>query len=151
MDDTDHIRFWTGLLRRSTNAGVVTHAKCSPSNKSWIPAGTGKRGVKYVHTISSEESWIKAEILIEDPRGEKAYDKKAYDFLHARKEEIEASFGTQLEWHRSDTNQRSRICYTVPVVHLQDEATWDEAQNTMVHMMERLWIATSRFINEIPS
>jgi len=74
-----------------------------------------------------------------------------YDFLHAHKEEIESSFGASLEWHRSDTIKRSRICYRVFGVHLQDEATWDEAQNTMVHMMKRLSLATSRFIAEIPS
>ena len=149
MDANDYTRFWKRLFVRAKAAGVLTHVNRLPNKTFWIAAATGKRGVNYVYTISTQKKWIKAELLIEG--FEKSYHKEVFDLLHAHKEEIEALYGGSLEWNRGDNIKRSTVCDRVFEVNIHDETTWDEAQNTMVDMMRRLSTAMSRFIQEIPS
>jgi len=139
-----HLRFWKRLLDRAKAAGILTHATCSPSGKSWIVAGTGEKGIAYAYAISLTQGWIKAELLMQSP--ETARNKEIFDALYEEKRSIEALFGGPLEWYRSNDKKRSRICSQVDRTHLGDETTWDEAQNSMIDMMKRLSTAMSSFV-----
>src|SRR5262249_3944002 len=83
-------------------------------------------------------------------RGEVQENKRIFDQLHSRREEIERSFGQALNWQRLDDKRASRIDFTIDGGGYMDEETkWPAVQEAMSTAMVNFEKAISPFIREL--
>ena len=96
--------FWFKILE-------VINKKCnlfqnvSASIYSYIPAGSGVRGVQYTFTAS--KSYGRTELYID--RGDKEENEFVFDELFKEKDKIEKEFGNILIWERLNDKRACRI------------------------------------------
>ncbi len=128
------LKFWEGLVTISRNKHT-RHANIKPGVHHWLGASSGIRGLGLNYVIV-QECGI-AELYID--RGEAMENKRIFDQLHARKEEIEKAFGGTLSWERLDTKRACRIKYVIERGgYRSPESQWPEIQTEMVETMTKL-------------
>lgn len=128
------LKFWEGLIAiaRSRN---TRHANIKPGAYHWLGASSGIRGLNLNYVIVQEYGI--AELYID--RGDVTENKRIFDQLHARKEEIEAHFGGMLSWERLDSKRACRIKHTIETGGYRNpESEWPGIQMEMVDTMTRL-------------
>ena len=142
-----HVRmeFWQQLLARSKSKTKLFDKK-SPGIESYLGIGAGKSGISYLYTISNESARI--ELYID--KGNKDWNKRAFDSLVIHKQEIENIFGSPLAWERLDNNKASIIRHSLTQSGLQDRDKWLEIQDMMIEAMIRFDQAFRPFIQQIP-
>jgi hypothetical protein len=130
------LKFWQGLLGRPGVRGT-RHADLSPGDSGWIAAGSGVRGLPFVYVIKQEEGRV--ELFIDRGAGKAAENKRIFDWLEQRKEEIERAFGAKLSWERLEGKQSCRISYTATGGgYRSDESKWPGILDAMIDAMVRL-------------
>lgn len=135
-------RFWQNLL--SIGEGKTPlHNKMSVSEKPFIGARTGIRGLTFYYVISRHGS--RSELYIDGGGAET--NKQVFDNLHSHKEEIERTFGKPLSWQRLDDKRACRIaCEMTNGGYKSEESEWTAIQTEMIDAMIRLEKALSPFI-----
>jgi predicted type IV restriction endonuclease len=128
-------KFWETLLKRPKAQGT-RHAEITPSEYSWIGAGSGVRGCPFNYAIGQHEGRV--ELWIDRGAGKGAENKDIFDRLHKHKDEIEQAFGGELSWQRLDDKQGCRIAYGTTGGYKSDEAKWPAIQDSMIEAMGRL-------------
>ena len=125
--------FWTALLAHANKQSDL-HARISASRYNWL--GTRRHGQWWNYSVLQDET--RAELYIDDPV---ATDNKVlFDFLHAQRAAVEASFGEPLAWQRLDDKRACRISFSVQGGWV-DELTWPAAIERAVDAMQRLYDA----------
>jgi hypothetical protein len=130
------LKFWEQLLERAKQKGVLLHAQRAPTKHSWISAGAGvQAGVSFGYI-----AWMTEETAVElyIDTGDKTENKRIFDALFEKKQEIEGSFGSSLSWERLDDKRASRIRYVIKEGGLADESKWLIMQDAMVDAMDKL-------------
>lgn len=138
------LKFWGQLLERAKQCGVLYHAQRSPSKDSWISAGAGvEAGVSFNYII-----WVTEEAAVELylNTGDKNENKRMFDVLYEKKNDIERSFGSPLSWERLDDKNASRVRFFVKEGGLKDEAKWESVQSAMVSAMDKLVKAVKPYL-----
>jgi hypothetical protein len=97
--------FWTLCLERFRKSEVGLYNNISPHDDHWMSAGSGVSACPYNLIFSKKE----ARLELVFSRAEKADNKALFDWLFARREEIERAFGHELIWRRLDDKISSRI------------------------------------------
>ena len=136
--------FWTKLLK-TANEKSQLFQNISPSTSSWIGAGSGVRGMGYNYVISKK--YARCEIYID--RGEYDENKKMFDYLVAKREEIETEFGGSLEWERLDDKRASRIKYENSDFNIFEKEQWDDIVGFLSDGMTRMEKAFQKHLNHI--
>jgi hypothetical protein len=139
-------KFWRELLRRAAPRTSL-HSSRSPSESNWISTSSAVRGLSLNYVLRQDEGT--AELYID--RGPEAEtNKRIFDFLHARKAEIEQSFGGELSWQRLDDRRASRIAWTTTLGGWRSEPVrWPEIQDAMIDAMIRLDKALAPHISKL--
>ena len=123
--------FWSQLLEKSS-AKTELFSTVSPSTENWISTGAGKTGLGYAYVILKNSARI--ELYIDTGDADK--NKKIFDKLRDRKDEIEKDFGDKLEWQRLDNKRASRIAKTIEKTKgLENENDWPIIQEKMIDTM----------------
>lgn len=129
-----YLRFWEGLVAEARKR-ETRHANIKPGSYHWLGASSGIRGLGFNYVIVQEYGL--AELYID--RGEAAENKRIFEQLHARKEEIERTFGGSLSWEPLDTKRACRIKHVIERGgYRSSEALWPEIQSEMVESMIKL-------------
>jgi len=129
------LRFWEQLLERAKERGVMLHAQRAPTKNSSLSAGAGvQAGISFVY-----DAWLQNETAVElyIDTGDKDENKRIFDSLAEKKQEIEKTFGAPLSWERLDNKQACYICYVLREGGLSDESKWQNIQNAMIDAMDR--------------
>ncbi len=137
-------KFWEQLLERAKQKGVLLHAQRSPTKDSWISAGAGvQAGVSFTYV-----AWMTDETAVElyIDTGSKDENKRIFDALFAKKQEIEKSFGSLLSWERLDDRRASRVRYVIQEGGLNDQSKWQNMQDAMISAMDRLSKALNPYL-----
>lgn len=92
----------------------------NPSKQNWISGYFGVGGF----SITCVANLDRSETQIYLGKANKNANKAAYDYLYARKDEIEQKLGVQLGWNRLDENKASLITYTLPGISIAQENDW---------------------------
>ena len=142
------LEFWEQLLEKANQrAPQHPHARISPNKDNWIGAGAGKSGLAWAHVILMDHARV--EFYIDTQDGVR--NKKIFDFLAQRKEEIEKAFGASLDWQRLEGKRAARIChYLRNHGGLRNRDKWDELQDAMIDAMIRLEKAIKPYIKKLP-
>jgi len=140
-------RFWTQLLSHARSKSDL-HANISPSEYSWVGAGSGVRGLGFNYTVTKHESLI--EIYIDRGANCDEENKSIFDQLSLHKDEIEEQIGGPLEWQRLDEKRACRIKKPISLgCYRTDESQWQPIFESMVDAMIALEKAMSPHIAAI--
>jgi hypothetical protein len=124
--------FWQALLERSSGRSAL-FANVSPCEDGWIVAGSGISGVHYVYVIRQHTSLVR--LVLES---DKAANEAWFDWLHARRDELERSFGGKLDWERCDELKQSRIGQQLDGGYRDEADEWPAMQDRMIETMIKL-------------
>ena len=106
--DELRLEFWTTLLKEMTKKSEL-FKNISPKKENWINAGSGISGVLFTFSIS--KTYARVELYID--MGDKAENKKLFDYLYQNKKVIEEVFGEAMIWERLDDKRASRISSSI--------------------------------------
>src|SRR5262249_32667344 len=70
------LKFWEGLLSRP-QVKTTRHANLSPAECGWIAAGSGARGLPFVHTIKQQA--CRVELFIDRGAGKAETNKRIFE------------------------------------------------------------------------
>ncbi len=136
--------FWEKTL------GVFKQSQCnlfnniSPSQDSWVSAGSGVSGFMYDLILGKHE--IRVELVL--GRSDPSVNTFAFNMLQAQQETIESKFGSPLEWLALPTKKQCRVQFSQQFSGYNPE-NWDEMINWMVTHMIRLEYAFRKPLQEI--
>ncbi len=142
----DRKRFWSDLLALARTRTKL-HANISPGQYSWIGTTAGKQGLGYNYAVRQHHA--SAELYIDRGEDSEQENKKIFNELFRHKDEIEGTFGGELEWDSKEGRRGCRIRKTVALGGYRDEDKWPEIQRQMVESMIRLDQALKPFIAQL--
>ena len=135
MSERHHVRLkWWSQLVQHPNA--THHRHIRPGQNYWIGTRSGVRGANFNYTVTKKDS--AAELYVDRGRGMGHENLHIFDHLHAKKGQIEAVFGGQLDWERLEGKQACRIRAAVQGGYSDPEESWGETHNRMTDAMNRL-------------
>lgn len=115
------IQFWEGLLP-VLNKKTGLYRNINPSTDNWLSAATGVASVRYQIVIRMDNAAVK--LVIEKYKTKQ--NKEIFDYLYAKKDEIEGLFENKINWRRMDNHISSRIEHDIEDCGLNDESTWKQ-------------------------
>jgi len=127
-------QFFEQLLELS-NKEVSLFNNVSPVGyQGWLWAGAGKSGLSWGYVILVSKARV--ELYIGASDGE--LNKKRYDYLFSKKEQIEKEYGEPLEWNYKKGRQQHYFRSWSQVGGLENEENWSKIQHDLVDRMTRL-------------
>ncbi|MCA9044764.1 MAG: DUF4268 domain-containing protein [Planctomycetaceae bacterium] len=133
-------KFWDGVLELA-NKTLPLHEKISSSPEAFLSATNG--GIQFCYIITNKNGRVELNF-----KRTKAENKAIFDELFAKRVEIEAAFGGQLDWQRQNNNDLSKICSDVSGGGLPDEDSWPVLQPRLVDAMKRLFDAMNPYVQK---
>jgi hypothetical protein len=138
------VEFWTQLLQEMNEKSDL-FKNISPSKDNWIGCGSGYSGLAYNFVITS--NYARIELWIN--KGAQEDNKEIFDSIYKFKDEIESSFGDQLDWQRRDDGKGSRIAYWLRDVNVFNEEDWPEMINFLTSNMVKFEIAMKKVLRSV--
>jgi len=140
-------KFWQQLLEIAKKKHSLFNS-ISPTEYNWIGAGSGKRGIQYTYWITKDS--LRIELYIDRGKESEEENRKIFNQLKNKKDEIENDFGSDLEWIASDEN---RACFIRKEYKIggwkTDEIEWSKMQDKLTSEMVKFEKATKKKISEI--
>lgn len=102
--------FWHAALEALRAANVALYANVSPSRDHWLNAGSGASGIYYTMIFTRDEARVHFSLGTRSKEANKAL----FDYLFARRAQLDAEFGEQLTWRRMGDNKVSHIECAAP-------------------------------------
>ena len=131
------LKFWEGLVAVARSR-QTRHGNIKPGTYSWLGASSGIRGLGLNYLIAQEFGTV--ELYID--RGDTTENKRIYDQLYSRRDEIEKSFGGPLSWERLDGKRACRVKRGLERGgYRSPDQQWPEIQSEMVDTMSKLEVA----------
>jgi hypothetical protein len=138
------LKFWSQFLKE-INKVTSLYQNVSPARDSWIGAGSGMSYIGY-NSVATR-NYIRIELYINS--GEKEYNKKLFDFLHSKKDTIEAQFGEPLTWERLDDKVTARIKFELSDVSIFNEEHWGKMIAFMINVVPKFESSFKKPIQEL--
>lgn len=138
------LNFWNRLLEYFRENGFDLYRNVNSTRDHWLNAGSGVSGCYYTLIFSKREARVEFGIA----RSSQEENKRVFDFLSKRKDEIETRFGEKFDWHRLDDKKMSRICFAKPFDGY-DEEQWGAMIMWLFEQMKNLEAAINPIIPEI--
>lgn len=104
------IGYWTLALKKLSEDGVTLFSNISPTAANWIWGRSGVPHVQFELAFTQREARVS--LLMQ--RKDKTENKRIFDGLYARKDEIESGFGRSLNWQRKDDLIQCQISTSHP-------------------------------------
>lgn len=125
-------RFWQALL---DGAGPVhTHSGVIAPVENWLDAGAGVRGLKFKYRVRSHS----ADVTLLFQHADAAVNERYFDTLLARRETLEARYGTAFRWDRKPGAKKCEVVVATWDRGLDDTEHWPELHREMLAAMARL-------------
>ncbi len=137
------MEFWAEFIKQA-NDNLDLYQNVSPSKDSWISGATGISSVGFNCVITKNH--VRVEVYLSRRIVEE--NKFLFDELFKRKDEIEKTFGAELDWERLDGKKACRIAYRLRGVNYFDKENWPQMIDFMVNSIERLVSAFKKPILE---
>ena len=93
----------------------------------WYNVAIGTSDAHIDITLLNKDSLIGVELYIPD-------NKKLFDKLFEKKEDIESDLGFKLDWRRLDKSKASRIVYCIKGLNFDDHSNYNELMNKTIDL-----------------
>ena len=94
----------------------------------WYNVAIGTSDAHIDITLVNKDSLIGVELYIPD-------NKKLFDKLFEKKEDIESNLGFKLDWRRLDKSKASRIVYCIKGLNFDDHSNYNELMNKIIDLV----------------
>lgn len=125
--------YWERALEAFQKSACQLYNNISPSKDHWLSAGSGLSGCPYNLIFLQKE--LRVELCIS--RGVTEENKYLFDLLSQSKQDIEHTFGAELEWMRLDEKKSCRIQFSTKADGFNKE-TWSQAVAWHLEQMTKL-------------
>lgn len=125
-DNDLKLQFWTNALPVIVDAfgGNSTYSNVSPAPRSTLDGFVGIGGVNLYCTMRLKKHTLSANIWIDVKDKEK--NKKIFDVMYARKDNIEKQVPCSIDWNRGDDRRSSTVNVEIEDVDFNDTSRWPE-------------------------
>ena len=128
------LRFWQGLAALARTQ-KTRHANIRPNSTTWMSASSGFSGLSLDYVAVQEYALVELDV----DRRDTDENKRIFDQLHARRDEIEKAFGNPLSWERLDAKRACRLNYRIDLGgYRSPEIQWPQIHDAMIRAMSRL-------------
>jgi hypothetical protein len=128
-------QYWAALLEQAKTISKL-HSSVTASKYNWIGTGAGITGITYNYVVRQNDSHI--ELYIDKGKEGEVWNKNTFKALFAKKNEIEAAFGEELEWQQLEGKRACRIKKLVSAGgYRDDESKWPIIHQEMIETMAR--------------
>lgn len=127
--------FWT-LFLDYVKTKTHLHANLRPSHETWLATGAGRMGLSFNYVVNQTASRV--ELYIDRGRDAAEENLKIFDQLHARREEIEQTFGEPLDWQPLEASRACRIAKAIDIGGYRTQEKYAELFPVLVDAMVRL-------------
>ena len=103
--------FWTKALEELQVNGIEFFKNRSPSERTTLGSSTAVPLPNCGYRLLMKKKEVLVDLYLGGPKDE---NKRIFDQLKQKKQEIEERFGAELQWLRMDGNKASRVCYSQP-------------------------------------
>lgn len=127
ISDNDlKLQFWTNALPVIVDAfgGNSTYSNVSPAPRSTLDGFVGISGVNLYCTMRLRKHTLSANIWIDVKDKEK--NKRLFDVMYARKDNIEKHVPYNIGWNRGDDKRSSTVNVEIEDVDFNDTSRWPE-------------------------
>lgn len=128
-----NFEFWTTLLKKLSEKSTL-FSTINPSKESWISTGAGKTNVSYTLMITREYASVEVSLIGQ----QKEENKRIFDALYQNKNQIEKTFGNELEWRLNEDKKQSKITYVLSEVNKFNKDDWDRMMNFLIENIIKL-------------
>ncbi|EOK2723876.1 DUF4268 domain-containing protein [Escherichia coli] len=125
--------YWERALEAFQKSACQLYSNISPSKDHWLSAGSGLSGCPYNLIFLQKE--LRVELWIS--RGVTEENKYLFDLLSQSKQDIEHTFGAELEWMRLDEKKSCRIQFSTKADGFNKD-TWPQAVAWHLEQMTKL-------------
>lgn len=125
--------YWERALEAFQKSSCQLYNNISPSKDHWLSAGSGLSGCPYNLIFLQKE--LRVELWIS--RGVTEENKYLFDLLSQSKQDIEHTFGAELDWMRLDEKKSCRIQFSTKADGFNKE-TWPQAVAWHLEQMTKL-------------
>ncbi len=139
-------KFWSLFIERSKQKTKIFN-NITPGKYSWIGTSSGVRGINY--NCSVQKSKAQCEIYIDRGKGEDELNKKLFNILHSKKDEIENRFGAELNWELLPNARASRISFATDLGGWEDENNWELVHNSLIEICIKIENSFSQEIKKL--
>ena len=122
--------FWAELLAKF-NTMSTQFKNVNPGFDHWLSSGSGVSGATF--NFVATKSYAGIELTISKATQEE--NKKIFDHLLAKKDEIESVYGSSLLWERLNEKKSSRIAVRLFDVDITDRDDWDKIKDFLCQTM----------------
>lgn len=138
-------KFWAQLIDRSKSRTQLLANRTTTSDH-WLSAGIGRSGFNLNLSLVQNEGQVDCYIRV--PGGEEK-SAAVFNVLRAQKSEIEAKFGSALDWQDLPGRQGCRICKELSGGWKSPETDWPEMQERYIDTLIRLEGALKKPIQDL--
>lgn len=116
-------KYWAYALEiiKSAHGSNGSFKNVSTSKQYWINGAFGISGF----SITCEAKMKKASVELVLGKSNRDINKDAFDYLYARKDDIEKQLGINVNWWRFE-GKSSYVDYSIDTVGMQDETSWTQ-------------------------
>ena len=141
-------RYWTDTLEvlHSKN-GVKFFCGVTPPKgaKQWI-GWTPVNGMGITIRCVANQDLARVEFYIGS--SDKDHNKKIYDYLYSKKEEIEKQLEKALIWYRGNDNKASKICVENRDLGIVNENDWDKMTKYHAQWSKKFYDVFVPYVNK---
>jgi hypothetical protein len=138
-------KFWAQLIERARPRTQLL-ANRTASADHWLSAGIGRTGFTLGAVLTQKDGQVECYIR---PSGGEEKSTLAFNSLLAQRSEIEAKFGSKLDWQDLPGRQGCRICKELPGGWKSPESEWPDMQNRIIDELIRLEGALRKPIQDL--
>lgn len=139
--------FWTIVLNKLKDKTNLFNA-VSPSESSWLGAGSGKRGIQYTMWVTQDDARLS--LYIDRGKDSEEENQAILEKLELHKVEIESIYGDKFEWHKRDDERACQIIINVPNGgYKSDKEKLDSIGENLAECMTRFEKSFSKYIKDL--
>lgn len=139
-------KYWEYTLPQLKNAFSENglFGNVNPVTSNWIAGFVGIPGIHIDCVANFDESRVELYLGM----ASKEKNKELFDFLFARKDNIEKVIGAQLIWSRMDDNKASKIHTFLPGVDISKDIDWPRMAKFHVDVSKKLYLAFKEHLEQ---
>ena len=140
-------RYWTQTLEALHSVhgeNCFYYVKSSEKPKSWIRGAVGHQGI----TIRCVANQNMAKVQFYIGSSNKDNNKKIYDYLYSKKDEIESKLEKKLNWDRDDDDKSSKIYVENSDLGIANENVWGKMTEYHVQWSKKFYDVFVPYLNK---